>query len=295
MTRSYIPLNALRAFEAAARHLSFTHAAIELNVTHSAISQQVKALEAHLNCQLFARVSRGLMLTTEGENLLPVLNDSFDRIADTLDRFAASQQREKLKVGVVGTFATGFLLSRLESFRRRFPHIELHLSTHNNRVDPAAEGLDYAIRFGSGAWHGTGAIFLCDAPLSPLCSPALAAELQHPADVLKFTLLRSYRRDEWSAWLQAAGERAPSPTHPVMVFDSSVTMLEAAQAGAGIAIAPPGMFTSLLNTERIVQPFSTRISLGGYWLTRLQSRPETAAMRDFAAWITTQTRQSQGD
>ncbi|EPW8622724.1 TPA: LysR family transcriptional regulator AmpR, partial [Enterobacter cloacae] len=81
MTRSYLPLNSLRAFEAAARHLSFTHAAIELNVTHSAISQHVKALEQHLNCQLFVRVSRGLMLTTEGENLLPVLNDSFDRIA----------------------------------------------------------------------------------------------------------------------------------------------------------------------------------------------------------------------
>ncbi|MDA4733269.1 LysR family transcriptional regulator AmpR, partial [Enterobacter kobei] len=82
----------------------------ELNVTHSAISQQVKTLEEHLNCQLFVRVSRGLMLTTEGENLLPVLNDSFDRIADTLDRFSAQQLREKLKIGVVGTFAVGFLL-----------------------------------------------------------------------------------------------------------------------------------------------------------------------------------------
>jgi LysR family transcriptional regulator of beta-lactamase len=99
MTRSYLPLNSLRAFEAAARHLSFTHAAIELNVTHSAISQHVKALEQHLNCQLFVRVSRGLMLTTEGENLLPVLNDSFDRIAGMLDRFASQRAQEKLKIG----------------------------------------------------------------------------------------------------------------------------------------------------------------------------------------------------
>jgi LysR family transcriptional regulator of beta-lactamase len=98
MTRSYLPLNSLRAFEAAARHLSFTHAAIELNVTHSAISQHVKALEQHLNCQLFVRVSRGLMLTTEGENLLPVLNDSFDRIAGMLDRFASQRAQEKLKL-----------------------------------------------------------------------------------------------------------------------------------------------------------------------------------------------------
>ncbi|EPC0953010.1 LysR family transcriptional regulator AmpR, partial [Enterobacter hormaechei] len=107
MTRSYLPLNSLRAFEAAARHLSFTHAAIELNVTHSAISQHVKTLEQHLNCQLFVRVSRGLMLTTEGENLLPVLNDSFDRIAGMLDRFAKHRAQEKLKIGVVGTFAIG--------------------------------------------------------------------------------------------------------------------------------------------------------------------------------------------
>jgi LysR family transcriptional regulator of beta-lactamase len=141
MTRSYLPLNSLRAFEAAARHLSFTHAAIELNVTHSAISQHVKALEQHLNCQLFVRVSRGLMLTTEGENLLPVLNDSFDRIAGMLDRFASQRAQEKLKIGVVGTFATGVLFSQLADFRRCYPHIDLQLSTHNNRVDPAAEGL----------------------------------------------------------------------------------------------------------------------------------------------------------
>jgi LysR family transcriptional regulator of beta-lactamase len=105
------PLNSLRAFEAAARHLSFTHAAIELNVTHSAISQHVKALEQHLNCQLFVRVSRGLMLTTEGENLLPVLNDSFDRIAGMLDRFASQRAQEKLKIGVVGPLPRGFILA----------------------------------------------------------------------------------------------------------------------------------------------------------------------------------------
>ena len=175
MTRSYLPLNSLRAFEAAARHLSFTNAAIELNVTHSAISQHVKTLEHHLNCQLFVRVSRGLMLTTEGENLLPVLNDSFDRIAGMLDRFASHRAQEKLKIGVVGTFATGVLFSQLADFRHCYPHIDLQLSTHNNRVDPAAEGLDYAIRYGGGAWHGTDAEFLCPAPLSPLCTPDIAS------------------------------------------------------------------------------------------------------------------------
>ncbi|WP_145931311.1 LysR family transcriptional regulator AmpR [Yersinia bercovieri] len=285
MVRSYIPLNALRAFEAAARQLSFTKAAIELNVTHAAISQQVKALEQRLNCHLFIRISRGLVLTTEGENLLPILNDSFDRIADTLDRFSAGMMREKIRVGVVGTFATGYLLPRLRHFQQHYPHVDILLSTHNNRVDVVAEGLDYAIRYGNGAWHGTESQFLCDAPLAPLCAPSLAGCLRTPNDLQKFTLLRSYRRDEWSTWFTAAGGSLPSPSQQIIMFDSSVSMLEAAQEEIGIALAPPSMFMHLLHSERIIQPFSTTINLGGYWLTRLQSRTETAAMRDFALWL----------
>lgn len=288
MTRRYIPLKPLRAFEAAARHLSFTNAAIELNVTHSAISQQVKLLEAQLNCPLFVRGPRGLMLTAEAEHLLPVLHESFDRIAQLLDFFAARQIREKLKIGVVGTFASGFLLPRLASFSQKYPHIELVISTNNNRVDVAAEGLDYAIRFGSGAWHATAAQFLADSPLTPLCTPALASQLSQPADILKFTLLRSYRRDEWTAWLSKAGGPLLPPTQPVMVFDSSVTMIAAAEQQVGIAIAPARMFSHQLDSGRLVAPFGTEINLGGYWLTRLQSKSETAAMREFAQWLQTE-------
>jgi LysR family transcriptional regulator of beta-lactamase len=285
MTRRYIPLKSLRAFEAAARHLSFTHAAIELSVTHSAVSQQVKLLEDQLNCPLFLRIPRGLALTPEGETLLPVLNESFDRIAQLLDYFAGRKVQEKLKIGVVGTFATGFLLPRLSAFYQKFPHIELQISTNNNRVDVAAEGLDYAIRFGSGAWHGTAALYLCDSPLTPLCTPEIAAALQQPADLLNFTLLRSYRRDEWTAWLQQAGGPQLPPTHPVIVFDSSITMLEAAQTGIGVAMAPARMFSHLLRSGRIKRPFSSEISFGSYWLTRLQSKAETSAMREFAQWL----------
>lgn len=186
----------------------------------------------------------------------------------------------------MGTFAIGCLFPLLSDFKRSYPHIDLHISTHNNRVDPAAEGLDYTIRYGGGAWHDTDAQYLCSALMSPLCSPTLASQIQTPADILKFPLLRSYRRDEWALWMQAAGEAPPSPTHNVMVFDSSVTMLEAAQAGSGVAIAPVRMFTHLLSSERIVQPFLTQIDLGSYWITRLQSRPETPAMREFSRWLT---------
>lgn len=150
MLRSHLPLNALRAFEASARHLSFTRAAIELCVTQAAVSHQVKSLEAQLNVALFKRLPRGLMLTREGETLLPVVRESFDRIAHTLGQFEGGHYREVLTVGAVGTFAVGWLLPRLPDFQSRYPFIDLRLSTHNNRVDVAAEGLDYAIRFGAG-------------------------------------------------------------------------------------------------------------------------------------------------
>jgi LysR family transcriptional regulator of beta-lactamase len=138
------------------------------------------------------------MLTSEGETLLPALRDAFDRIAGTLEQFEGGHYREVLRVGAVGTFAVGWLLPKLRAFQAQHPFIDLRLSTNNNRVDIAAEGLDYAVRFGSGAWHGIEALRLLEAPLSPLCVPEIATQLSSPADLLKQTLLRSYRADEWS-------------------------------------------------------------------------------------------------
>ena len=285
MIRPHLPLNALRAFEASARHLSFTRAAVELFVTPAAVSHQVKSLEAQLNVTLFKRLPRGLMLTSEGETLLPVLRESFDRIAETLERFEGGHYRDVLTVGAVGTFAVGWLLPRLADFQEKHPFIDLRLSTHNNRVDVAAEGLDYAIRFGAGAWHGIEALRLMEAPLSVLCVPELARQLSEPEDLLKQTLLRSYRTDEWPEWFLACG--LPPNTAPTrnIVFDSSLAMMEAALQGAGIALAPPLMFSRQLAAGAIEQPFAIGITTGSYWLTRLQSRPETAAMSAFKEWL----------
>jgi LysR family transcriptional regulator of beta-lactamase len=285
MIRPHLPLNALRAFEASARHLSFTRAAVELFVTPAAVSHQVKSLEAQLNVTLFKRLPRGLMLTSEGETLLPVLRESFDRIAETLERFEGGHYRDVLTVGAVGTFAVGWLLPRLADFQEKHPFIDLRLSTNNNRVDVAAEGLDYAIRFGAGAWHGIEALRLIEAPLSVLCVPELARQLNSPEDLLKQTLLRSYRTDEWPEWFLACG--LPPNTAPTrnIVFDSSLAMMEAALQGAGIALAPPLMFSRQLAAGAIEQPFAIGITTGSYWLTRLQSRPETAAMAAFKEWL----------
>lgn len=283
MVRPHLPLNALRAFEAAARHLSFTRAAIELCVTQTAISHQVKLLEERVGATLFKRLPRGLMITDEGLALLPTLRDSFDRMADILQRFEDGHLQEVLSVGAVGTFAVGWLLPRLTEFQDLYPFIDIRLSTNNNRVDIAAEGLDFAIRFGNGAWHDTEAEELFSAPLSALCIPTMAAQLKSPHDVAQQTLLRSYRADEWPDWFSEAG--VASPRIKGIVFDSSVPMVEAALQGSGVALAPPLMFQRHLSAGDLVQPFPVYVSKGCYWLTRLKSRPVTNAMATFAAWL----------
>jgi LysR family transcriptional regulator, regulator of gene expression of beta-lactamase len=283
MTRPHLPLNALRAFEASARHLSFTKAAIELCVTQAAVSHQVKALEQRLGLVLFRRLPRGLALTDEGLALLPDLSQSFDRIADLLEHFAGGRVREVLNLGVVGTFAVGWLMPRLNAFHAAHPFVDLRLSTNNNRVDIAAEGLDIAIRFGDGAWHGTESEKLFAAPFAPLCTPEIAARLREPCDLKRETLLRSYRSDEWPLWFAAAGVDAPSIKGPV--FDSSWTMIEAALIGLGVALAPPRMFQRQLMEGRIAQPFAIGVETGSYWLTSMKSKQPKPAMRAFRDWI----------
>lgn len=283
MDRAQLPLNALRAFEAAARHLNFTRAGLELCVSQGAVSHQVAALERRLGTRLFHRLPRGLALTDEGHALVPVVSEAFDRVAATLDQYADGRFRETLKVGVVGTFATGWLMPRLDAFSRAHPSIDLRIATNNNRVDLAGEGLDYAIRFGDGAWHGTHAEPLLAAPMAPICAPVVAARLRTPADLASERLLRSYRADEWALWFGAAGIAAPVMRGPV--FDSSALMAAAAAAGQGVALAPPSMFTRELAAELLVQPFAIAVDTGRYWLTRLMSRAESEGMLRFRAWL----------
>ena len=200
----HLPLNALRAFESSARHLSFTRAARELNVTQAAVSQQVRALEERLGAQLFKRLPRGLGMTDEGQALLPVVSDAFGRIDAVLRQFEGGHFHEVLTVGVVGTFAVGWLMPRLNRFRGVHPFVELRLLTHNNLVDFAAEGFDCAIRFGDGNWPCTQAVALLDAPLTALCAPDVAQRLNTPRDLARPPLLRSYRAAEWARWAASA-------------------------------------------------------------------------------------------
>ncbi|EEE02681.1 beta-lactamase transcriptional regulator PenR [Burkholderia multivorans] len=282
--RPHLPLNALRAFESSARHLNFTRAGLELSVTQAAVSQQVRALEERLGCALFTRLPRGLDLTDEGRALLPVLSDAFSRIETVLQQFDGGRLRQVLTLGVVGTFALGWLMPRLKRFRDTHPFVELRLRTHNNVVDLAAEGLDFAIRFGQGNWPATRNERLFDAPLTALCAPDIARRLRQPADLAHETLLRSYRTDEWLGWFDAAQLEPWTVNGPV--FDSSRLMVEAAMQGVGIALAPACMFERELQLGLLARPLDIDVHAGGYWLTSLKSKSLTPAMTLFRDWIT---------
>jgi LysR family transcriptional regulator of beta-lactamase len=281
-----LPLNALRMFDAAARHLNLTRAADELHVTQAAVSQHIRNLEERLGKPLFRRLPRGLALTDEGHALWPAVAESFARIEQSLQQVAEPRPREILTVGVVGTFAIGWLIPRLEQFQQQHPYIDLRLLTHNNRVDLAGEGLDAAVRFGDGAWPGTRAEMLLRAPLTPMCTPALAQRLRQPADLAGQTLLRSYRLQEWESWFATLDQRAPLARGAM--FDSSLTLAEAAAQGAGVALLPARMFQHLLQQGRLVRPFEQEVDTGAYWLTHLRSRAPSAALETFRQWLLAQ-------
>lgn len=281
-----LPLNALRMFDAAARHQSLTRAAQELHVTQAAVSQHIRNLEERLGKPLFRRLPRGLALTDEGQALWPVVAQSFERIEQSLQQVAEPRPREILTVGVVGTFAIGWLIPRLSQFQQLHPYIDLRLLTNNNRVDLAGEGLDAAVRFGDGAWHGTHAQMLLRAPLSPMCTPMLAQQLREPADLARQTLLRSYRTQEWEGWFAGLDQAAPLARGAM--FDSSLTLAEATAQGAGIALLPARMFEHMLQQGRLVRPFAHEVDTGAYWLTYLKSRQASAALQTFRQWLMTQ-------
>ena len=279
--RPDIPLNALRTFEVAARQGSFTRAAIELRVTQAAVSHQIARLEDVLRVTLFHRTPAGLVMTDAGQALFPVMERGLDDIARVLDRVAGGPPTEILNIGAVTTFAVGWLIPRLQAFDRAHPGITLRLSTHNNRVEIAREGLDAAIRFGDGQWPGVEAYHIMDAPMAPLCSPNL--DIQTPADMRKHTLLRSYRADEWSAWFAQVGEACPSLTGPVL--DSSLGLADVAAEAFGIALLPVSMFQHHLFSGRLVRPFATTVTLGSYWLTVPKDRRITSAAKMLLDWM----------
>lgn len=281
--RTHLPLNALRAFEASARHLNFTKAALELYVTQGAVSQQVRALEERLGVTLFKRLPRGLEMTDDAQRLFTVLSCAFSDIEQVFKQFERGEYRDIISVATVGTFAVGWLLPRLAEFKQHHPKIEVHIRTNNNIVNLAAEGVDFAIRFGEGLWPLTHNKMLFAAPLTVLCSPKTAKRLHHPLDLNNENLYRSYRDDEWPQWFKKA--QIPAIKIAGSIFDSSRLMIESAIYEGGVALAPVKMFAREINNGELVQPFPIEVEIGKYWLTHLKSKPMTTSMEIFQQWL----------
>lgn len=280
-------LNGLHAFATAARHLNFTRAADELCVTQAAVSHLIKSLEGQLGKTLFVRTARGLQLTDDGARIAPAIQQAFVHIEAALAQLDDAAPPQRFTLAVVGTYLHGHLLDRLPVLKAQHPQLDLRIQTHNNKLDLAVESFDAAIRFGDGAWRSVEAVPLQAAPLTALCAPGLT--LRDPADLLRHTLLRSFRASDWPSWARAAG--CPSLVARGPQFDSSVLMVQAAMAGAGVALAPAAMFHRELASGRLVRPFATEVDLGRYWLTRSLTRAPSSAwttLRDALAAPATQ-------
>src|SRR6476620_6373520 len=225
MLRRLPPLNALKAFEAAARHESFTRAAEELCVTQGAVSHQVKALEAELGVKLFNRERQRLIITEAGRTYLTVLRDAFDRIAVGTDRLGQRQNSGVLTVSTSPDFAAKWLVHRLGRFAEAYPDIDLRVSATLHHVDFAREDVDLAVRHGDGNWPGHEVVRLSSEQLFAVCSPKLLSgrqRLARPSDVLKFPLLHLDDRKAWTDWFDATGVEAPEVLHGPIVNRASM-------------------------------------------------------------------------
>src|SRR5207302_9369520 len=238
MPRRLPPLNALKAFEAAARSESFTQAADELNVTQGAVSHQVKALEATLGLKLFNRERQRLTLTEAGREYLAVVRDALDRIALGTERLVQRQSAGVLTISTSPDFAAKWLVYRLGRFAESHPEIDLRVSASAQRVDFAREDVDLAVRHGDGKWPGLDALRLCSERLFPVCSPRLVTgrnRIKTAADLLKFPLLHLDDWTTWARWFEAAGISDPV-AHGPSVNQASM-LIDLAVDGQGVALA----------------------------------------------------------
>jgi len=293
MTRDY-PLNALRAFEASARHLSFVKAAGELHVTPAAVSHQVKNLEEYLGLQLFRRLPRGLVLVEAGEALLGELRDVFTRLDGAIERVLDSELRGPLTISVAPMFAVKWLLPRLRRFDALHPEIDVRMSTNLGLVDFQRDSVDAAIRLGGGRYPGLTADLLCGESVTPMCSPRLEQDhhpLRDPGQLAEHVLLHDdslafeSSAPGWETWLDAAGVRLDDPSRGPR-FAQPDHALQAAIDGAGVVLGWCNLAADDLAAGRLVAPFERRLPLGAsFYLVYPDAhadRPKVAAFRD---WI----------
>lgn len=285
------PLNAIRAFEAAARHMSITLAAEELHVTPGAVSRQIKTLEDALGVQLFTRGHRNISLTRQGQDYFRAVTRAIEVLREGTRKLQRRRQRKQLKIRAYTTFAMRWLIPRLSGFHAAHPDVEVLLKASLEPVDFRNEDIDGAIRLGDGNWPGAHAIRLVDNVLVPVASPALLGagpKLKRPADLAHHTLLHSIARpDDWGHWLEAAGVSEQIDARAGMTYESSAMSYAAAVEGQGVAIAQRFLVEKDLQEGRLVTPFKKALDMGDftYYLLTPAHREESADMKRFRLWL----------
>ncbi len=287
MSRRLPPLNALKAFEAAARHLSFTRAAAELNVTQAAVSHQVKALEETLGMALFRRVNRSLLLTDEGQALHPELGEAFDTIAAAVDRLHARDQAGVLTLSTLDSIAASWLVPKIGKFRAQHPDIDVRVSTSDAVVDFTSGGIDMALRYGGGEYPGMESVLLMNETLFPVLSPSLLDKygpLETPADLARFPLLHDDMRDDWSVWVETAGIGGMDVSRGSW-FIHSYLVQQAAVAGEGVALGRSVLVADDLASGLLVRPLDIDLKAKpAYYAVYPKAsagRPKITAFRDW--------------
>lgn len=288
------PLNALRAFEAAARHLSFNAAAAELHVTPAAISHQIKALEADLGVKLFRRLNRAVRLTDAGQACLPELRDAFDRLAEAVARARRADTGGILTVSSSPALAAKWLMPRFERFRAAHPDIDLRVDASMHLVDFTREDVHVGLRYGRGNYPGLHTELLLRSEVFPVCAPALldgAHPLRTPEDLQHHTLIHDETLaldpscPDWAMWLRAAGVATVNPARGLR-FNQIALALDAAMSGRGVALARNVFAAADLTAGRLVRPFGAAIPVDfAVYVVLPPALLEVPKVRAFRDWL----------
>lgn len=289
--RKLPPLNALRAFEAAGRHLSFSRAADELAVTPGAISQQMRILEEWLGTPLFKRDPKGITLTEAGHAALPHMREGFDHLLTGTRLMKAGSGPARITVSVPPSFASKWLVPRLDVFQEREPDVDVYVHADMDVVDFAMADVDVAIRFGQGGYEGLVSERLMSESIVPVCAPSVATgavPLKEPHDLLRHTLIHDDTDGvpTWSMWLRAAGVACENAGLRGPRFNQSSLVIEAAVAGKGVALAKYALAVADLEAARLVIPFSHETPTEfSYWLVYPEAKAALPEVRAFKAWL----------
>ncbi|MBC8944110.1 MULTISPECIES: transcriptional regulator GcvA [Xenorhabdus] len=297
MSKRLPPLNALRVFDAAARHLSFTKAAEELFVTQAAVSHQMKSLEDFLGLKLFRRRNRSLLLTEDGQSYYLDIKEIFTAINEATRKLQARSAKGALTVSLSPSFAIQWLVPRLSGFNQSFPGIDVRIQAVDREEDKLADDVDVAIFYGRGHWPGLRTDRLYPEYLLPVCSPSLLMgerPLKTPADLANHTLLHDSSRRDWQAYVRQLDIQQLINVQQGPIFSHSAMVIQAAVHGQGIALANNVMAQNEIDAGRLVCPFNdVLVSKNAFYLVCHDNQAELGKIAAFRKWILAQAASEQ--